>query len=100
MLPLVALLMLVVAGVAVGVVTVGTVLVDRATARTAADAAALVAALEDDAAARDVAEDNGARLVRVVRLGDEVEVEVAVGRARARARAAAVQEVVPPPARD
>lgn len=103
-LPLVALMMLVVAGVAVAVVMVGSVLVDRATARTAADATALAAALDGDDAARRVARANGAAVVRIEREGDAVEVEVEVGRARARARATAVREVVPPgrapPARD
>jgi hypothetical protein len=95
--PLVALVMLVAAGVVVGVAAVGGLLLDRAAARTAADAAALAAAAEGDRAAREVAEENGAELVRVVRDGDEVEVEVRVGRATARARAGVVREVVAPP---
>jgi Flp pilus assembly protein TadG len=94
--PLVAVVLLVVAGVAVAIVAVGGVLLDRASARTAADAAALAAAAADDAEAHDVAAANGAEVVEITRIGDQVEVEVSVGRATARARATVVREVVPP----
>lgn len=85
--PLVAVAVLLVAGVGVAIVAVGGVLADRAVARTAADAAALVAAVDSDAAAASMARANGAELVAVHRHGDQVEVEVRVGRATARARA-------------
>ena len=85
--PLVAVAVLLVAGVGVAIVAVGGVLADRALARTAADAAALVAAVDSDAAAASMARANGAELVAVHRHGAQVEVEVRVGRATARARA-------------
>ncbi|MBK5221422.1 MAG: hypothetical protein JJE52_00790 [Acidimicrobiia bacterium] len=95
--PLIAVLIVVMGAIAFGVVTVGGVLIDRAVARSAADAAALAAAAGDDTDAAEVARANGADLVRVVRGGDEVEVTVEVGRTQARARARAVRTVVPPP---
>jgi hypothetical protein len=93
--PLVAALIMVVAGIAVVIVAVGGVLSDRAVARTAADAAALVAAVDTDDAAARTAEANGARLVAVHRHLDQVEVTVVVGRATARARAEAVRRSDP-----
>ncbi len=66
---------------------------DRARARTAADAAALAAAAEDDAAARDLAGRNTAEVVAVDRDGDEVEVTVELNGVRASARA---EREVPP----
>jgi hypothetical protein len=61
--------------------------VERAEARSAADAAALAGALEGEAAARSVAEANGAELIEYRALGDLVEVTVVVGDRRATARA-------------
>lgn len=61
--------------------------VDRAEARSAADAAALAGALEGEAAARSVAAENDARLVDYVAEGEFVEVTVVVGDRRATARA-------------
>ena len=65
----------------------GRVLVDRAQARTAADAAALAGAAEGEDAAREVAEANGAELVRQTDLDGVWMVEVRVGRVAAFARA-------------
>lgn len=86
-LPLMAVVVVVTAAIAVVVVLVGGALSDRAVARTAADAAALAAAVEGDGAAAEVAAANGATLVAVHRHLDQVEVVVSVGRATARARA-------------
>lgn len=61
--------------------------VERAEARSAADAAALAGALEDEAAARSVAAANGAELVEYLVHGSFVEVTVVVGDRRATARA-------------
>ena len=85
--PLVAALLVVVAAVAMGVARVGTAVVTRAQARTAADAAALAGAVEGETAAREVSEANGGRLEAFERLGDEAQVTVRVGDARATARA-------------
>lgn len=93
MVPLIALTMVAMAGMALVIVSVGEVLSDRAIARTAADAAALTAAVGTDEQASAMAEANGATLVAIHRHGNQVEVEVRVGRATARARA----EAGPPP---
>jgi outer membrane lipoprotein SlyB len=61
--------------------------VERAEARSAADAAALAGALEGEGAARAVAEANGAELVAYEERGDLVEVTATVGDRRATARA-------------
>jgi Flp pilus assembly protein TadG len=66
---------------------VGRAVVDRARARTAADAAALAGVRDGVDAARALADDNGGRLTRFVRSGDEVEVTVQVGDRHAVARA-------------
>jgi Flp pilus assembly protein TadG len=96
--PLAALALVLFGAIAYGLTAVGTVLVDRATARTAADAVALeLAASGDDAAARDLATANGAEVVGVQWDGPTVEVEVRVGRVTARARASSAVEWVPPP---
>lgn len=71
------------------------VTVGRAEARSAADAAALAGALEDEAAARSVAEANGAELVAYDARGDLVEVTVVVGDRRATARAERTVRLVP-----
>ena len=59
----------------------------RAQARTAADAAALAGAAEGEQAAREVAADNGARLVEWRQRGADVWVRVTVRKAHADAKA-------------
>jgi Putative Flp pilus-assembly TadE/G-like/D-alanyl-D-alanine carboxypeptidase len=71
----------------VAATTAGRVLVDRAQARTAADAAALAGAAEGEAGAREVARANGGVLVRHEDLNGVAMVEVRVGRVTAFARA-------------
>lgn len=90
--PLIAIVIMLVAGVGAVIVAVGGVLADRTVARTAADAAALVAAVDTDEAAAEMARANGAELVSILRNGDQVEVEVRVGRVTARARAEATRD--------
>jgi outer membrane lipoprotein SlyB len=60
---------------------------ERAAARNAADAAALAGAAEGEAAARQVAAENGSELVRWRADGLDVWVVVTLGDARAEARA-------------
>lgn len=96
-LPLVAVAVVVMSLAALLVGAVGGVLAERTRARTAADAAALAAALESDGAAADLARANGAELVSIRRIGDQVEVEVRVGRVTARARAETVRAPVEQP---
>ncbi len=72
--------------------------VQRAEARSAADAAALAGALEDEAAARSVAAANGAELVEYEARGDLVEVTVVVGDRQATARAERTVRLEAPPA--
>lgn len=67
----------------------GGVLVDRAQARSAADAAALAAAVGGDEQARSVAAGSGGEVVTIEWHGAEVEVTVEVGDARATSRARA-----------
>lgn len=88
-LPLVAVLVVLVAGAGLVLVVLGGRAADAARARTAADAAALAGAAADDAAARRAAEANGGRLTSIVRDTTDVVIEVVVGEARARARARA-----------
>ncbi len=64
---------------------------DRAQARTAADAAALAGAADGEAAAREVAESNGAELVDMRVSGGETVVEVRVGKVEAYAKARAIR---------
>jgi hypothetical protein len=64
-------------------------LTDAATARTAADAAALAGAVEGRTAAARFAAANGGVLLAFTQIGDDVIVTVRVGRATARARATA-----------
>lgn len=73
--------------------------VERAEARSAADAAALAGALEGEESARAIAADNGAELVEYDERGDLVEVTVVVGDRRATARAQRTLRLEPPPAR-
>jgi hypothetical protein len=90
--PLVAVVVL---AAGVGVVALGRLgqaAVARASARTAADAAALAGAAEGEPSARAVAAANGGRVVSYRSEGHDVEVVVVVaggGRARARARSLA-----------
>jgi hypothetical protein len=92
--PLAAAMLAVVAVALVALVPAGRALADRARARSAADAAALAGAVEGEAAARDIAEPNGAEIVDFRREGGEVTVRVRVAgvdayaRARASSRAA------------
>lgn len=85
--PLVALLIVAVGGLCVGLGRLGGDAVEAAQARTAADAAALAGAAEGEGAAREVAEDNGAVLVRYFQEGLDVEVRARVGDAEVGARA-------------
>jgi hypothetical protein len=65
----------------------GQAAVARASARTAADAAALAGAAEGEQAAREVASANGATVLRYEVLGDDTRVTVRLGDAEAVARA-------------
>jgi hypothetical protein len=85
--PLVAVIVVVAAGAALLLTRLGTEVIDRARARTAADAAALAGVSGDRAAAARVARADGAALERFVRVGDQVEVTVRIGNFRATARA-------------
>ncbi len=86
-LPLVALLVVAVGGLCVGLGRLGGDAVQAAQARTAADAAALAGAAEGEDVARDVADDNGAKMVGFIQDGLDVEVRVRVGDAEVVARA-------------
>ena len=90
-LPLLAVVVALAALVVVGLGRLGTVVVARAEAQTAADAAALAGALHGRPAADGLAAANGGRLVSWLAAGPEVEVvaEVRGERARARARVSA-----------
>jgi Flp pilus assembly protein TadG len=95
--PLVAIGLVLLAAMAYGLVAVGSILLDRAVARTAADAAALeMVVTDDEGAAREVAAANGAELLSVRWEGSSVEVEVRVGPVTARARASGSWSWVPP----
>jgi hypothetical protein len=85
--PLVAVIVVVAAGAALVLARLGTEVIDRARARTAADAAALAGVRGDRVAAERVARADGGALERYVRVGDQVEVTVRVGGFRATARA-------------
>lgn len=69
--------------------------IERAEARSAADAAALAGALDGERTARAVAAANGAEVVEYHALGDLVEVTVVVGDRRATARAERTVGTVP-----
>jgi hypothetical protein len=71
--------------------------VERAEARSAADAAALAGALLGEAEARQVAAANGGRLVAYDAAGDLVEVTVVVGGRQAIARAERRLDLDPAP---
>jgi hypothetical protein len=85
--PLVAGLIVVAGVVAFALAPFGEAVIDKAKARTAADAAALAGAAEGEQAAREMAAANGAELLDFESDGTTAEVTVAVGKARARARA-------------
>lgn len=86
--PLLALLVVVVAGLGFGLARMGGVANARAAAQTAADAAALAAAADGSAAGRVLAEANGAEVVSIELDGNEAQVEVRLGPVGAVARAA------------
>ncbi|MBC8364237.1 MAG: hypothetical protein H8E59_04465 [Actinobacteria bacterium] len=93
-LPFTTLLLVLAAGLAVLIVALGQIAVDRAQARTAADAAALAAAASPERArvqAVRLAGANGARILSFDEPSGEVVVEVGVGRARATARAQTIR---------
>lgn len=93
-LPFTMLLLVLAAGLAFLIVELGRVAVDRAQARTAADAAALAAAASPERArvqAVRLAVANGGRIVSFDEGTGEVVVEVRVGRASATARAQTVR---------
>jgi len=86
-LPLLAVGVALAALVVVGLGRLGAVVVARAEAQTAADAAALAGAVHGQPAAEGLAAANGGRLVAWASAGVEVEVVAEVGGERARARA-------------
>lgn len=87
-----AVLLLLVAGGAVLILTpIGRATIDRAEARTAADAAALAGAADGPRAARGLAAANGGRVIELVEDGTGLTVTVQVGAAVATARAERVQ---------
>jgi hypothetical protein len=85
--PLLALVVVVAVVVALGLGRLGAVVVDRAAARTAADAAALAGVDGGRAAADQLARANHGVVEQFVVVGPDTEVTVRVGRARATARA-------------
>jgi hypothetical protein len=85
--PLLALLVLAAGGAIVLLGRVGGAAVDRASARTAADAAALAGAAEGRAAAASITAADGGRIESYRDVGVETEVRVSVGQATAVARA-------------
>ena len=85
--PLLALIVLVAGGAIVLVGRIGGAAVERASARTAADAAALAGAADGRAAAASVAAADGGRIESYREVGVETEVRVSVGHATALARA-------------
>jgi hypothetical protein len=85
--PLLALLVLAAGGAIMLLGRIGGAAVERASARTAADAAALAGAAEGRTAAASVAAADGGRIESYREAGVETEVRVAVGRATAVARA-------------
>jgi len=85
--PLIAVVVLAAGGAIVLLGRIGGAAVDRASARTAADAAALAGAAEGRGAATSVATADGGRIESYRDLGVETEVRVRVGQATAVARA-------------
>src|SRR5438067_1992596 len=94
-LPLVAVLVVAIAGLCLALGQFGARLDDAARARTAADAAALAGAAEGRAAADDLARANHGELVEYRKTGPKVMVRVQVGEAVARATAVAVPRFAP-----
>ena len=90
-LPLVALAVVVAGGAVVLLGRLGAAAVDRARARTAADAAALAGAAAGPGEARQVAGMNRASVVRFAREGSTTKVRVRVGQAEATAWAVSSQ---------
>ena len=86
-LPLMVLVILVGLGAALAMARLGVEVIDRARARTAADAAALAGVDGGRPAADAAARANGGRVVRFVSSGGATEVEVQVGGSEATARA-------------
>lgn len=86
-LPLLAVLVVAAGMAVVWLGRIGEAAVDRARARTAADAAALAGAADGRSAAAAVAAANGGRLVAYREEGSDVAVRVRVGGAEASARA-------------
>ena len=86
--PLLALLVVMLAGLGFGLGRLGGLVNTRAAAQSAADAAALAGAAAGEGAARELAAANGAEVRRLERDDGEVEVEVRIGRVTAVARAA------------
>lgn len=78
------------------IVLTGEVVIDRAQAQTAADAAALVGVVEGRAAAGRYAKLNGATLVEFARTGQRVRVVVTLDRVRATAVAESRQRLALP----
>ncbi len=89
MLPFMALLLMLAAGLAVAAVRLAPLVDDAARARTAADAAALAGAAEGRPAAEKLAAANGGVLAEFSRSGRRVTVRVRVGKASAVASAEA-----------
>src|SRR5436305_13453695 len=87
MVPVLAVLVLAAGGAIVLLGRIGGGAVDRASARTAADAAALAGAAEGQPAASSVAAADGGRIETYRELGMETELRVTVGRATPVARA-------------
>jgi hypothetical protein len=85
--PFLALLVLAAGGAIVLLGRIGGTAVDRASARTAADAAALAGAADGRGAAASVAAADGGHIESYRELGVETEVRVSVGHATALARA-------------
>ena len=85
--PLVAVAIVLVGGIALVIGHIGGMLVAHAQARAAADAAALAGALEGPAAAAEAAAANGATLLEIEVDDTDTEVKVQVGDAIALARA-------------
>jgi hypothetical protein len=86
-LPLVAVVLVLAGTLAMVIGRLSGAAVERARARTAADAAALAGAAEGESAARAVAAANGGTVVAYRTLGSDVALVVRVGDARAPARA-------------
>ena len=85
--PLVGGLLAVMIAVGLMLVGLGNQVADRAQANGIADATALAGVRSGEQAARDLAEENHAKIVKYVSRVSEVEVTVEIGRSRATSRA-------------